>query len=315
MYVIIQIPCKNEIEMLSQTFSDLPRSLPGIRLEYMVIDDGSTDGTMELARQLWVHHIVHFVSNRGLGMAFQNGARKALMLGADILVNTDADNQYPGEYISSLIEPILQWHADLVIGNRDPVHNRYFSWNKRFLQRCGNWVVSLVAGTRVPDAVSGFRAYSREALYEINVTSRFSYVVDTLIQAYKKWLGVHWIPIHTHAPTRPSRLFRNMTEHIIKTGINIGKVYLLYEPFKVFLILSLPSLLLGTIGVIRFLYVYLTSDVGRELIQSLIISWVSITIGIALIGMGILGDVIAKNRTLLEQQLSLQKRQKYEIEE
>lgn len=172
-------------------------------------------------------------------------------------------------------------------------------------------MVSFVAGEKLPDSVSGFRAYSREALYEINVTSRFSYVVDTLIQIYKKGLAIEWIDIETHAATRPSRLFRNIWEHIGKTMINITKVYILYEPLKVFFILCLPSLLVGLAGVTRFIYLYYFTGVGREAIQSLIISGVSITIGITLFSLGIIGDLMAKNRTLSEQQLSLQKRQKY----
>lgn len=171
--------------------------------------------------------------------------------------------------------------------------------------------MSFVAGTKLPDSVSGFRAYSRESLYEINVTSRFSYVVDTLIQIYKKGLAIEWVDIETNAPTRPSRLFRNIWEHIGKTTMNIGRIYLLYEPLRVFLILSLPSLILGLIGVLRFIHAYIFTNIGRDMIQSVIISGVSITIGITLFSLGIIGDLMAKNRTLIEQQLSLQKRQKY----
>lgn len=175
----------------------------------------------------------------------------------------------------------------------------------------GNRVVSFVAGEKLPDSVSGFRAYSREALYEINVTSRFSYVVDTLIQIYKKGLAIEWLNIETHAPTRPSRLFHSIWEHIAKTTMNIGRVYMLYEPLKVFFILSLPSLLLGIFGVLRFVHAYIFTNIGREMIQSVIISGVSITIGITLFSLGIIGDLMSKNRTLAEQQLSLQKRQRY----
>lgn len=236
------------------------------------------------------------------------------MLGADIIVNTDGDNQYPGERIPDLIRPILEGRAEVVVGNRNPGQNIHFSPFKRFLQRVGNHVVSFVAGERLPDSVSGFRAYSREALYEINVTSRFSYVVDTLIQVYKKGLAIEWVDIETHAQTRPSRLFRNIWEHIAKTSMNIGRVYMLYEPLKVFFILSLPSLLLGVFGVLRFVHAYIFTNIGREMIQSVIISGVSITIGITLFSLGIIGDLMSKNRTLAEQQLSLQKRQRYPYE-
>lgn len=185
--LIIQIPCKNEAETLPQTFHDLPRHIPGIDvIEYLIINDGSTDKTSDVARGLGVHHIIEFKGNRGLGTAFHHGVMHGLMLGADIIVNTDGDNQYPGDRIADLVEPIVNGRSEVVIGNRNPTKNPHFSPFKRLLQRIGNWVVSFVAGESIPDSVSGFRAYSREALYEINVTSRFSYVVDTLIQIYKK---------------------------------------------------------------------------------------------------------------------------------
>lgn len=313
MKLIIQIPCKDEEMTLPITFRDLPKHIPRIDcIEYLVVNDGSTDRTAEVARELGVHHIINFKANRGLGMAFHYGVTQALMLGADIVVNTDADNQYPGEKIAELVRPILDGRVEVVIGNRNPGKNPHFSPFKRFLQRMGNLVVSVVAHARIPDSVSGFRAYSREALYEINVTSRFSYVIDTLIQIYKKWLAIEWIDIQTNAQIRPSRLFRNIWEHIGKTVMNIGRVYILYEPLKVFFVLSLPSLFLGVFGVLRFIHAYVFfSNLGREMIQSLIISWVSITIGITLFSLGIIGDLMAKNRTLAEQQLSLLKRQKY----
>lgn len=310
--VIIQIPCKNEEKTLPITFHDLPRHISGVDvLEYLIINDGSTDRTSAVARELGIHHIIEFKANRGLGIAFHHGIMHGLMLGADIIVNTDGDNQYPGDKIPDLIRPILEGRAEVVVGNRSPGKNPHFTPFKRYLQRVGNHVVSFVAGVKLPDSVSGFRAYSREALYEINVTSRFSYVVDTLIQVYKKGLAIEWININTHASTRPSRLFRNIWEHIGKTMVNIAKVYILYEPLKVFFILSLPSLFIGLAGVTRFIYLYYFTGVGREAIQSLIISGVSITIGITLFSLGIIGDLMAKNRTLAEQQLSLQKRQKY----
>lgn len=184
--LIIQIPCKNEEATLPVTFRDLPKHIPGVEIEYLIINDGSTDRTTEIARELGIHHIIEFKANRGLGTAFHHGIMHGLMLGADIIVNTDGDNQYPGERIHDLIRPILEGKAEIVVGNRNPGKNRHFSPFKRYLQRVGNRVVSFVAGTKIPDSVSGFRAYSREALYEINVTSRFSYVVDTLIQVYKK---------------------------------------------------------------------------------------------------------------------------------
>lgn len=309
--VIIQIPCRNEEHTLPITFRDLPKTLPGVEIEFLIINDGSTDKTTEVAKKLWIHHIVEFRANRGLWTAFHHGIMHWLMLGADIIVNTDWDNQYPWNKIAELIQPILDGRAEVVIWNRNPGKNPHFTKWKRFLQKLWNSIISIVARENLPDSVSGFRAYSREALYEINVTSRFSYVIDTLIQIYKKWLWIVWIEVETNPPTRPSRLFASMWEHVGKTTGNIIKVYILYEPLKVFFILSLPSLFIGIAGVSRFIYLYYFTGIGREAIQSLIISWVSITIGITLFSLGILGDIMAKNRALVEQQLSLQKRQNF----
>lgn len=307
--LIIQIPCKNEETTLPMTFHGLPKSIEGIDIiEYLVINDGSTDRTAQVAKDLWIHHIIEFRGNRGLGTAFHHGVLHGLAHGADIIVNTDADNQYPGHFVAELIKPILEGRAEVVIGNRNPGRNKHFTPFKRFLQRVGNHVVSFVAGKKVPDSVSGFRAYSREALYEINVTSQFSYVVDTLIQIYRKWLAIAWIPITTNPATRPSRLFWNIWEHMGKTMMDITRISLLYEPLRVFFLLSIPSLILWLAGICRFWYLYFFTGIGREAIQSLIISGVSVTIGITLISLGIIGDLLAKNRKLIEQQLSLLKR-------
>jgi glycosyltransferase involved in cell wall biosynthesis len=313
MKLIIQIPCKNEEKTLPDVIAELPKHIDGIDIiEYQVINDGSTDHTVRVAEELWVHHIISFKKNRGLGWAFKAGLENALKHQADILVNTDADNQYPWRYITDLVRPIVEWKADITIGNRQPTKVGHFRWYKKILQWLGNVVLSFITGESLPDSVSGFRAYSRESLYELNVTSKFSYVIDTIIQSYKKWLHIVWVPITTNPPTRPSRLFKNIVEHIKKSTIDILRVYTMYEPLKVFLIVSLPFLLVGILGIGRFVYYYLSTDLGHGMIQSLVISGSLITIGISLFSLGIIADLIAKNRFLIEEQLKMSKKHMYD---
>lgn len=312
MKLIIQIPCKNEEEHLPLTFSELPKHIEGIdTIEYQIIDDGSSDKTAAIAEQLGVHHIVGFKKNRWLWNAFKAWVTHALEQWADIVVNTDADNQYPWRYIPALVRPILEHKADMVIGNRNPTKIKHFSFYKKFFQRLGNKVVWLVAGVSMPDAVSGFRAYSRESLYALNVTSRFSYVIDTIIQAQKKGLEVQWVDIETNPPTRPSRLFGNIREHIKKSTSNIIRVYTMYEPFKIFLMVALPFLALWVFGVGRYILFYLQGKWWWN-IQSLIISSIVIMIGFNFFSLWVIGDVIAKNRTLLEENMRMMKKLKYE---
>lgn len=313
MKLIIQVPCKNEEGTLALVHSEFPRSIEGIDcIEYQVIDDGSTDNTAKLAKELWIHHIISFKRNRWLGFAFKAWLENALKNWADILVNTDADNQYPGRYITDLVRPIIEWRADIVIGNRQPTKVWHFRWYKRLLQWLGNTVLSFITGESLPDSVSWFRAYNRDSLYELNVTTKFSYVIDTIIQSYKKWLGVVWIPIETNLPTRPSRLFKNIFQHIKKSTIDIFRVYTMYEPLKVFLIMCIPFLFVGLLGICRFLYYYFMTDLWHGMIQSLVISGSLITIGISLFSLGIIADLIAKNRLLAEEELKLSKKLMYE---
>lgn len=313
MKLIIQIPCKNEEENLPKVISELPKKIDGIDIiEYQVIDDGSTDKTYEVAKKAWVHHIIKFHKNRGLGFGFKAWVENALELWADILVNTDADNQYPSKYIKDLVKPIVEGKADIVIGNRKPTEVGHFKWYKKYLQWLGNQVLSFVVNEKLPDSVSGFRAYSRESLYELNVTTKFSYVIDTIIQAYKKWLKIEWVDITTNLPTRPSRLFKNIFEHIKKSTVSIFKVYMMYEPLKVFLMLWFPFLLIGIIGITRFLYIHFFVNATAGLLQSLIISWALISIWISLFSLGIIWDLIAKNRFLIEENLKMSKKLKYE---
>jgi len=313
MKLIIQIPCKNEEENLWKVLSELPKQIDGIdTIEYQIIDDWSTDNTLKVALDFGVHHIIKFNKNRWLGYWFKAWVENALELWADILVNTDADNQYPSKYISDLVVPILEKKADIVIWNRKPTLINHFAWYKKIFQWLWNQVLSFVVQEKLPDSVSWFRAYSRESLYELNVTTKFSYVIDTIIQAYKKWLKIEWVPIETNLPTRPSRLFKNIFEHIKKSSVSIFKVYMMYEPLKVFLIISLPFLFIWFIWIFRFLYIYLFINSQAWLLQSLIISWALITIWISLFSLWIIWDLIAKNRFLIEENLKMSKKIKYE---
>lgn len=312
MKLIIQIPCKNEQDQLPQTISELPTHIDGIDIiEYQVIDDGSDDDTYEVARSLWVHHIVRFRKNRGLGNAFKAWVSHALELWADIVVNTDADNQYPWRYITDLVQPIIAHQADIVIWDRNPTQSPHFHRLKRQLQWLGNRVVGTLAGAQMPDSVSGFRAYSRESLYALNVTSQFSYVIDTIIQAHKKWLQIGWVPITTNPPTRPSRLFGNIWEHIKKSTANIIRVYTMYEPFKTFIFASLPFFLIGTLWIIRYFVFYFQWNGGGN-IQSLVLSSLLMMVALNFFSLWVIGDVVAKNRNLLEENMLLTKKLIYD---
>jgi glycosyltransferase involved in cell wall biosynthesis len=302
MKLIIQIPCFNEEETLPQVLKGIPDQIEGIdTIETMIINDGSTDNTVEVARKYGVHHIVNNVGNRGLGNTFREGMLHAIKLGADILVNTDGDNQYPSIYISDLVKPILDGHAEIVIGDRQTNKIRHFSPLKRFLQWMGTQVTKALSGDNtIRDAVSGFRAYSRNALLELNITSNFSYILDTTVQASNKKLKTVTKPISVNPPTRPSRLFKSMWEHIWKSGTQILRIYALYKPLRVFFGIGLLFLVAGALPIIRFLYHYFFLDKGSGMIQSLVIGGVLISISINLFSLGIIGDLMSKNRKLIE---------------
>ncbi len=297
--LIIQIPCLNEEEHLAATLRSLPRSIPGIDLvEVLVIDDGSHDRTAEIARQEGANYIVRFPNNRGLARAFRVGLDACLQLGADIIVNTDGDHQYDGADIPALIRPILEGQADMVVGDRDPFTVRHFSRGKRLLQHYGSWVVRTLSGTSIPDTTSGFRALSREAALRLNVISDFTYTIETIIQAGKKRLPVTHVPVRSY-PTRESKLFHSVWEYVKRSASTIVRIYALYEPLKVFSYLGGFLILAGLIPGVRFLYYYFTGTGGGH-IQSLLLTVLLIIIGFQTVLIGLVADLIAGNRNLIE---------------
>lgn len=299
--LIIQIPCYNEEETLPLVLKDIPNSIEGIEcIETQIIDDGSTDKTVEVAKQLGVNHIVSYIGNKGLGNAFRNGIESALKNGVTILVNTDGDNQYKSSDIIKLIQPILKGEADIVVGDRQTSNIQHFSITKKFFQWLGTKVtVSLTGEKELKDAVSGFRAYSKGALVQLNVTSSFSYVLDTTLQAANKRIKMASVPIETNPPTRPSRLFKNMFQHIRKSSVDIIRIYVMYHPLRIFLLLGGITFFIGLFPIVRFLYFYFFEK-GSGNIQSLILGAMLITVSINFVALGIIGDLLAKNRTLSE---------------
>lgn len=312
MKLIIQIPCYNEQNTLPLVLKDIPKEIKGIdSIELQIIDDGSTDKTVQVAKKLGVHHIVQNIGNKGLGNSFRLGVDHALQLGADIMVNTDGDNQYPSNYIPQLIAPILQKQADIVVGNRQTSQIKHFSPLKKFFQWLGTRITIFLSGEKdIEDAVSGFRAYSRAALLELNVTSSFSYVLDTTVQAADKRLKMVSVPISTNAPTRPSRLFKNMWEHIFKSGIGIFRVFSQYKPLRVFWGLGGILFLIGIVPIVRFLYNYFYLGGEQGKIQSLIIGSILLSVSFNCFALGIIGDLMGKNRILIERILNKLKNQK-----
>jgi len=303
MKLIIQIPCYNEQDTLPYTIRDLPRSLPGVEeIEYLVIDDGSTDRTVEVARELKVHHILQLPRHMGLASAFVAGLEAALALGADIIVNTDADNQYRGEDIERLLQPILEGKADIVVGDRGVATVAYFSPLKRFLQCLGSWVVSLASGVSIPDATSGFRALTREAALRTIVLSEYSYTLETLIQAGARKMAVEYVPVRVNPQTRPSRLMRSIPEYIFKSAATIVRIYTMYKPLRVFLSIGFVMIIGGISLGVRFLYFFLTGR-GAGHIQSLILAAILTIVGFQICLIGLIADLIGFNRKMLEELL------------
>jgi len=312
MKLIIQIPCYNEEETLLSVLKELPSEIKWIsKIETQIIDDGSSDQTIKVASDFWVDYILKHKINSWLGNAFRTGVDNALQNWADILVNTDWDNQYPWKYIADLVQPIIKEKADIVMWNRQTSKIAHFSIIKKFFQWFGSFMVRFLSWTKVPDSVSGFRAYSKEALLKLNVTSDFSYAVDTLVQAGSKKLKIVDVLITTNKPTRPSRLFKNIFDHMNKTAQILLRVYAMYNPLRIFFSLWTIFLILGSIWIGRFLYYYFTIDWNTGKIQSLVISWVLIIVAIQFYAMWIIWDLIAKNRKLIEDDLYLSKKKYY----
>ncbi|CAO1653957.1 glycosyltransferase family 2 protein [Parasphingorhabdus sp. NYA22] len=303
MKLIIQIPCYNEAESLPETLVALPRQIDGIdSIEILVIDDGSKDNTSDVARRFGVHHIVRHRTNRGLAAAFQSGINKALAEGADIIVNTDADNQYEGRDICKLVAPVLAGEADIVVGDRGVRDNAHFGPFKRLLQMFGSATVKRLSNTHITDAVSGFRAISRAAAQKINITSSFSYTTEMLIQAGRKRMAIVSVPIRTNGAIRPSRLFKSVPQFITNTGATMIRSYAMYNPLKVFVMAGAGLFLLGAMPIVRFLWFFINGE-GQGHLQSIVIGGSLMTLGVVAIMFGAVADLIGRNRQLLEQTL------------
>ena len=308
MKLIVQIPAYNEAQTIAQTLRDIPKKIEGITaVETLVIDDGSTDQTAEIAKKSGANHVIPLKTHRGLSAAFVAGIDAALRLGADIIVNTDADNQYLGADIPKLIQPILKGTAEVVVGDRQVSTSPHMSPLKRFLQRIGSWSVGVASGVSVGDATSGFRAFSRDAAMQINVFNPFTYTLETIIQSGNRNLGVQSVVIRTNAPTRSSRLYHGVGTYVRKSVATIFRIYTLYKPLKTFFTLGVLLLLAGTAIGARFLWFFFTGDRGGH-IQSLILAAVFLIIGFQTLLIGLIADLISVNRRLSEEVLIRLKR-------
>jgi len=308
MKLIIQIPCWNEEEALPLTLADIPRQIAGVdEVKILVIDDGSTDGTGEVAKAAGVDHIVRLREHRGLARAFAAGIDASLRLGADIIVNTDADNQYRGSDIERLIQPILVGEADMVVGDRQTGTIPHFSPTKKLLQRMGSWVVRQASGTHIPDATSGFRAYSREAALALNVVSDYTYTLETIIQAGKKGIALAHVPITTNEQTRESRLIRSLPDYLRRSASTIVRVYAMYEPLRIFSLIG--AVVLGVSGLlgVRYLYFVCLGE-GKGHIQSVVLAGVLLVLGFQMLLIGLVADLISVSYRLSEEVLLRVKR-------
>ena len=303
--LIIQIPCLNEAQTLPATLADLPRAVPGIdTIEVLVIDDGSRDGTAEVARAHGVAHVVRFRRNKGLAAAFSAGLDAALKAGADYIVNTDADNQYHAQDIARLVAPLIAGEADIVIGDRNIRDIQHMSGPKKILQRVGSWVVRQVSNTQVPDTTSGFRAYTRDAAMRLTIVSEFSYTLESIIGAGKKRMAVAHVEVGTNPRTRPSRLFSSIYSYIKQSTATIVRIYTMHEPLKVFSYIGGLVFLVGVAISVRYLYFLLMGDAyGDRHLQSLILSAVLMIVGFQILIIGLVADAIAGTRKLIEEVL------------
>jgi glycosyltransferase involved in cell wall biosynthesis len=315
MKLIVQIPAFNEEATIAQTLRDIPKKIDGITsIESLVIDDGSSDNTAEAARKAGATHVVQLKTHRGLSSAFLAGINAALRLGADIIVNTDADNQYAGADIPKLVAPIMRGSADVVIGDREVSKSPYMSAVKRLLQRIGSRTVGLASGIRVSDVTSGFRAFSRDAAMQINVFNPFTYTLETVIQAGNRNLGVQSVPVRTNAPTRPSRLYHGLGTYLRKSTATIFRIYTIYKPLKTFFAIGAVLLLAGSALGVRFLWHFANGERGGH-IQSLILAAVFLIIGFQTLLIGLVADLISVNRRLSEEVLVRLKRMEAPVEE
>lgn len=303
MKVFVQVPCLNEEHTLPLVLESIPRNIPGVdELEILIIDDGSTDRTIEVAESYGVTHFVKHSRNMGLARSFRDGVDYALAHGADIVINTDGDNQYPQERIGDLVAPIVAGEADIVIADRQTSKIAHFSAFKKLMQNVGSRVVNLAAGTRLPDAASGFRAYSRAALYRLNVVTQFSYCMETIIQAGNKRLRIASVPITTNPKTRESRLFKNIWQHMFKSGLAIIRSFLMFKPYVILGWLGALMLLAGIIPFIRF-FIFFLQGTGGGHVQSLIFGSSMIVGGLLCLALLVIADLLRTNRVLLEDSL------------
>src|ERR1700754_729934 len=313
MKLIIQIPCKDEEQALPVTLADLPREVPGFdTVEWLVIDDGSTDRTVEVAIANGVDHIVRLTNNKGLANGFQAGLDASLKLGADVIVNTDADNQYYGGDIPKLVEPIIAGRADMVVGDRQVMTIDHFSPLKKSLQRLGSWVVRQASETTVPDTTSGFRAYNREAALQLQVVSKYTYTLETIIQAGKMTVAIDHVPIRTNPKTRDSRLFKSMWQYVRRNTVSIFRIYSMYEPLKVFMTLAAVVGLVAVVVWTRFLIAWVQGD-GAGHVQSLILGAVLFNAAVVLSALGIIGDLLSGQRIMLQRTFERVRRVELEL--
>jgi len=306
--LIIQIPCLNEEQTLPVTLADLPRAVPGFEaVEWLVIDDGSNDRTLKGAREHGVDHIVRLTNNKGLASGFQAGLDAALKLGADVIVNTDADNQYSAADIPKLVAPIVRGDADMVIGDREVMSIEHFSGVKKLLQRLGSWVVRQASDTTVPDTTSGFRAYNREAALQVQVVSRFTYTLETVIQAGKMLVAIDHVPIRTNPKMRESRLFGSMWSYVRSNAASIFRIYSQYEPLRVFLAAAGVVGLAAVVVWGRFAVLFITGH-GQGHVQSVVLGSMLFVVAVQLAALGVIGDLLAANRVLIQRTLERTRR-------
>lgn len=304
MKLFVQIPCLNEEETLPEVLKTIPKNVPGFEsIEILIINDGSTDNTVKVAKKFGVKHFVHHRTNQGLARSFTDGLDYALAHGADVIVNTDGDNQYPQADIPKLTKPILDGKADIVIGDRQTATIAHFGFFKKKMQQFGSWVVNKAAKTNVPDTVSGFRAYSKEAAIRMHVINSFSYCTESIIHAGRKRMAITSVPVTTNPPTRKSRLFKNMWQHMYKSGRVIAKSYFMNEPLKVFVIPGLTLLIISSVPFLRYLYLTIGDQDPGQHIQSLLLGVALFTAGLLFCVLGVLADLIRTNRIIAENTL------------